>query len=348
MRHRPRLGWIRYGSLDIAESEIQQAAGKYRAAIIQPWELDAAAALKKHNPDMTVLAYQCMSSVRVYEKGPIFSSGLSPDQAEKINSFALGSDGERIEWAGYPGHYQQKVWDYEYQRLWVDTVVKRFAGTPFDGVFADNDVYDDYYNLNLPLYCGENMNTIHNALNQLAAAAGEALRGVDKQLVPNIAESRREPGRWDRHSAYGGGFEECWMGWENRPDSRLDYRAIRKQMRTLRAPGLTIARTPGTGEPGDPNLVLALAAAWVFAPTSDVAVSATAHDGYNAMPWCEEAEWDLGLPEDPVPLNPAPGLYIRRLSQGLAAVNLSDQPRPVGRVMLGAWRGLMLQKSART
>ncbi|WP_311143389.1 putative glycoside hydrolase [Corynebacterium durum] len=344
MRYRPRLAWIRYGSHDLTDEEIQEAAGKFRVAIIQPWELKAAETLKELDSDVIVLAYQCLSSVRVYEKGPIYSSGISPGQAEQLGSFALNSSRRRIEWAGYPGHFQQEVWKPEYQERWVKTVVKRFEHTPFDGVFADNDVYDDYYNLNFPLYGGEEITTVHAALDQLVRKAGEALRGVDKLLVPNIAEARREKDRWLRHSRYGGGVEECWMGWDNSPETRLNYRAIWQQMRTLRAPGVSVARTPGTGEPGDPNLLLALAAAWVFAPTSDVAVSATAHDGYNAMPWREEARWDLGLPTHARPLNPAPGVYIRTLDKGIAAVNLSHQSRPLGRHMLEPWSGFMALK----
>ncbi|MET4060163.1 hypothetical protein ABIB35_001708 [Arthrobacter sp. UYP6] len=38
---------------------------------------------------------------------------------------------------------------------------------------------------------------------------GVVLNGVAKILVPNIAESRREAGRWEAHAAHAGGFEEA-------------------------------------------------------------------------------------------------------------------------------------------
>ena len=50
MRYRPRLAWIRYGSHDLTDEEIQEAAGKFRVAIIQPWELKAAETLKNLIP----------------------------------------------------------------------------------------------------------------------------------------------------------------------------------------------------------------------------------------------------------------------------------------------------------
>ena len=64
MRYRPRLAWIRYGSHDLTDEEIQEAAGKFRVAIIQPWELKAAETLKELDSDVIVLAYQCLSSER--------------------------------------------------------------------------------------------------------------------------------------------------------------------------------------------------------------------------------------------------------------------------------------------
>ena len=48
--------WIRYGD-PISAAQISFAAEHYRAAILQPWELEAAAELKERRPDMTVLCY---------------------------------------------------------------------------------------------------------------------------------------------------------------------------------------------------------------------------------------------------------------------------------------------------
>ena len=74
--------WIRYGDPMTAE-QIDFAAQHYRAAILQPWELDAARELKSRRPDMTLLCYKCLSSTRDYEPGPIYSSGVSFAEAER-------------------------------------------------------------------------------------------------------------------------------------------------------------------------------------------------------------------------------------------------------------------------
>lgn len=210
--------WVRYGGKPITQQQLDFAVKNYSVAILQPWELEAARYLKKHAPQMVVLAYKCLSSTRSYEPGPIYSSGLSFAQAVSLaNSgkdfFAYRLNGDRIEWKGYPKHYQMQVWNPGYRWYWVDSVVREMRDSPFDGVMGDNDVENDYYGLNLPIQGVPSMTTIREGLDRLVASAGAELNGIGKILVPNIAESRLRWGKWERHSAYGGGFEEVWLGW---------------------------------------------------------------------------------------------------------------------------------------
>ncbi|AXE38340.1 putative glycoside hydrolase [Acidipropionibacterium virtanenii] len=326
----PSLAWIRYAG-PLERNEVERAAGRFRAVILQPWEEDAARRLKDADPGVTVLAYQCLSSVRIYEPGPRYTSGVSPQVADRAGTCAM-RNGELIEWEGYPGHYQQKVWDPVYRSLWVSNVVSWMSGSAFDGVMADNDVFDDYYGH------GIDPMVLREGLDQLVDDAGAALAGIGKLLVPNIAEARREPGRWGRHSRFGGGLEECFLGWGTGPDEWLDLADCLAQLPELTAPGLTITRVPGSGTPGDPGLTLALAAAWVFAPEADVAVTATSHDGYSAMPLIETP--DLGAPELPW-LQPAPGCFSRRLTKGTAMVNLSATEATFDGVTLGPRTGYL-------
>ncbi|MDO5077061.1 putative glycoside hydrolase [Corynebacterium sp.] len=309
---RPRLGWIRYAG-PLSEEEIEQAAGKFRAVILQPWESDNARRLREADPNITVLAYKCLSSVRTYEQGPVYSSGISPAQAEQLQSSVAAP-----EWAGYPGHVQQKVWDDAYQRAWVDSVTTELVASGFDGVMADNDVYADYYGHGL------NMEQVRAGLEAMLAQAGASLRQHGLLLVPNIAESRRQPGRWARHARFGGGYEECWLGWGSANDGWLSVEDCLAQVAEMDREGLIIARVPGTGADDDPYLRLALAAAWVFLPHRDIAVTATSHDGYHCMPLLAEAELDLGVAVGEVSAWRAAGVFSRRFQHGMAVVNLGD------------------------
>ncbi|WJZ01712.1 hypothetical protein CFREI_02040 [Corynebacterium freiburgense] len=317
-RIRPRLGWIRYAG-PLTDQEIEQAAGRFRAVILQPWESDQAQRFRDADPNITVLAYKCLSSVRTYEQGPVFSSGIAPSQAEYLDSSV-----DVPEWSGYPGHIQQKVWDKQYQDAWVETVTSELQASKFDGVMADNDVFDDYYGHGL------DMEQVRGGLDEMISRAGASLREHGLMLVPNIAESRMQPGRWARHARFGGGYEECWLGWGTADDGWLSVDDCLAQVAEMDHDGLIIARVPGTGAANDPYLEFALAAAWVFLPHRDIAVTATAHDGYGEMPLLELADYDLGEPQGDVSSWHAVGVFSRRFEYGMAVVNLGGHEATFG------------------
>ena len=307
-KSRPRLAWVRYGN-PLSPWQIKKAAGRYRAAILQPWELEAAEYLKATDPTVTVLAYKCLSSIRDYEPGPIYSSGISPVTARK-----LGTTADVAEWKGYNGHIQQRVWEPEYQQAWIKEVSEEIIPGPFDGVMADNDVYEDYYDHGL------DMESTRAALGQLVSSAGKTLNDAGKILVPNIAESRLEPGRWNKHSNYGGGFEECWLGWGSAGEGWLSPETCLEQVAEMSNDRLIIARVPGYTRNYHHHLSFALAAAWVFLPTQDVAVTATGHDQYNGVPLIDDI--DLGEPtSDFIREGDS---FRREFSGGEAMVNLGS------------------------
>lgn len=84
------------------------------------------------------------------------------------------------------------MWEDTYQQAWVESVVAELEGDPFDGVMADNDVWDDYHGHGL------DMTLVRTGLDRLLQRADPVLEDIGKLLVPNIAESRRDPGRWAR------------------------------------------------------------------------------------------------------------------------------------------------------
>ena len=272
--------WIRYGER-LTDSEIAFAAAHYRMAILQPWETEAAALLKDRREDMVVLAYRCLSSARDFEPADRRASGLGLSEARRSGWVARRASERPIEWSTYPGHYQMRVWDEEYRRRWIERVLDSVAGTAFDGIMADNDVFDDYYGLDLHSLdptdadAPRDVAGLRAALGQFVDDAGRALTAEDLLLVPNIAEARREPGRWGRHSAWGGGFDECWLGWGD--DAFFDEGTALSQMPQLDGPGLSIVRTPsgGFGPRFDrsPSALYGLAAFWVFGGGPDCAGS---------------------------------------------------------------------------
>lgn len=61
--------WVRYGGKPITQQQLDFAVKNYSVAILQPWELEAARYLKKHAPQMVVLAYKCLSSTPLLRAG---------------------------------------------------------------------------------------------------------------------------------------------------------------------------------------------------------------------------------------------------------------------------------------
>jgi Hypothetical glycosyl hydrolase family 15 len=317
--------WIRYGGSPLTDEQLDFAVNHYRVAILQPWETEALERLKAARPDITVLVYKCLSSARSYETGPIFSSGVGYEEAEENGEdwFAHRADGSRIEWDTYPGHWQMAVWEPEYQERWRDQVVEELEGTQWDGVMADNDVFDDYYGLQPPIEGGREMVDIRGAFDEFIPLVGTALNDIGKLLIPNIAESRRDPGRWERHGAYGGGFEESWLAWG--PDDYLDPVTSVTQAREAEGPGLTVMRIASDGTSQHRNFTYGLAAFWIFGGGRGGAFSATAHDEYTVTPFIPQLDWDLGDPLDE-PRQRGNG-WARQFSNGWAGVNFNDRAR---------------------
>ena len=314
--------WLRYGKQAVEPDEIEIAAERYRVAVLQPWELSALNALKDRRPDMVVLCYKCFSSTRSYEsEGPFLTSGVSFAEAERAGeSWFAHRRGtlDRIEWRGYPGHWQMAVWNPEYRRRWVDNVLSEVAAERWDGVFADNDVYDDYYGL-FPLEEVDDVSELRTALDVLVGDAGKALNAADRLLVPNIAESRRERGRWARHAQYGGGFEEHWLGWQ--PHIHFDQETCLQQAAELRGPGIGVVRVNAGGSGTDRSFRYAVAAFWALGAGRGWACTATEPDDYEGLPYRPEQSWDLGEPVGR--RHRRRGGLAQRFSAGWAAVNIA-------------------------
>lgn len=318
--------WVRCGG-PVPPEQVRFAIDHYQVAILQPWETEVLSVLKRARPDMTVLAYKCLASTRSYEPGPLHSSGLAYLEAAAVGEhlFAHRADGRtRIEWRNYPGHWQMAVWSDEYRERWVANVVAELRISAWDGVMADNDVFDDYYGLAPPLEGHRGLPELRAALDLLIQGAGSALNSIGKILVPNIAESRREPGRWQRHAAYGGGFEEMWLAYA--ADRYLDAPVAVAQMDCLAGPGITIVRTASDGTDEHPNFLYGLAAFWVFGGGRDGAsFSTTGNDAHSGTPYIPQLDWDLGSPTSSVLSRRGRGWY-RTFAGGWAAVNLNARP----------------------
>ena len=212
--------WYGIGDTPTPE-EIELAAERYQVVVLNAWETDTLHRLHTLNPDTTVLVYKDLSSTRSYPGAVTGDTdadhiptgiGYYTAQRDHPEWFALDTHGDRIEWDGYPQHWQMTVWNPDYQRAWAAAVTDEAVRAGWDGVFADNDfAHLDFYSS--ALLAGTTTpdatdQTIRDGLDDLVTTAGTHLAAADKLLVPNISEARLFPGRWQSHARYGGAMEE--------------------------------------------------------------------------------------------------------------------------------------------
>ena len=135
---------------------------------------------------------------------------------------------------------------------------------------------------------------------------------------------RREPGRWARHAAHGGGFEEVWLAYG--ADDYLDPDTAFAQADEATGPGLSIMRIASDGTDAHRNVTYGLAAFWIFGGgRPGGAFTATAHDGYSGTPFIPQLDWDLGAPSEEV--RERGNGRSRRFSRGWAAANFNISRR---------------------
>jgi len=312
------------------DDELEAAADRYGVVVLNAWETDALQRLKELDPDITVLVYKDFSSTRDYA-GAVRDDGSDAEHqptgigfaaAESDNPewFATDTDGDRIEWDGYPQHWQMTVWEPSYQRAWADAVTDEVVEEGWDGVFADNDFatlrfYSDAV-LEGTDSTDETDQLIRDGLDEMITVVGERLAEEGKKLVPNVSEARLYPGRWVEHSRFGGAMEENFA---QRDDGRLltwEGAGWTELLETAADPErLTLLVTAGDDRAAETG---AAGAALLAGP--GVCWSAAHEVGYKEPEWTVAQSADLGAPRG-TPEATEDGAWVREFERGYAVVN---------------------------
>ncbi|WP_214405732.1 putative glycoside hydrolase [Pseudonocardia lacus] len=312
------------------DAEISDAADRYGVVVLNAWEVDAMQRLKELNPDITVLVYKDLSSTRDYA-GAVRSDGSDAEhqptgigfaaaEADNPEWFATDTDGNRIEWDGYPQHWQMTVWEPSYQRAWAEAVTDEVVEAGWDGVFADNDFatlrfYSDAVlaGTDSP---AETDQLIRDGLDEMITVVGERLAEEGKKLVPNVSEARLYPGRWLEHSRFGGAMEENFA---QRADDRLltwEGAGWSELLETAADPDrLTLLVTAGDDRAAETG---AAGAALLAGP--GVCWSAAHEVGYKEPEWTVAQAADLGAPRGEA-VATDDGVWMREYERGYAVVN---------------------------
>ena len=102
-------------------------AGRYSYVILNAWESNRIALLKRANPAVKVLVYKDMSSARSYavhagQDDSLLPTGVGYATAEQAHPewFLRDTHGDRVEWAGYDDHWWLDVGSASYQAAWLE------------------------------------------------------------------------------------------------------------------------------------------------------------------------------------------------------------------------------------
>lgn len=372
---RPRGAWIRFGHPDgerIGPDEVAAHVGRCGAAVLDPWETEAAAQLRLSDPSALVLCRKQMSVADQSRSGPLRTTGMPIALAESRDEwFARDRAGERITWPEHPHELQMRVWDPEYRAAWIESVAAELDGSPFDGIVVTDEV-DAARPLDLPLPDLGSDSQRREAFEAMLAEAGEALRGIGKTLIVVVDDARRAPERWSALAAWGGVCEPHWLSTSS--GRLLDSGTARQQVERISPEGLPEDRQVLVRMPITPSLLgrqrlepqeekrlarYGLAAFWVFGGGRGL-YAAGSPDGTRSC-WIPEMQWDLGQATGPG--ETVVSLWSREFSHGWAVVNLASDGRrrrhveipegmvgpdgsPVeGSVVLGAHQGLVLRRA---
>jgi hypothetical protein len=349
----PCAWWYGIGEPPTA-AELATAAQRYDVVVLNAPETAAMRKLHELNPKIKVLVYKDLSSTRNYRgavdgdtDAAFLPTGVGYNAAQRDNPewFALDTAGRRIEWQGYPKHWQMAVWNPDYQQAWTDAVVAEVKREGWDGVLADND-FNSLSHYSSAVLAGtanvaETDRKLRDGLDAFLAKAGDALTNAQKLLVPNVSETHLVPGRWTAHSRFGGAMEENFGFREDGGTGGLltfrgnEFQELRAQAALGESWLLLVTRTHNAREERSGYASAALLAGprtcWTRATTDD----------YRDPEWSTLQDTGLGEAVDAASRLPN-GVWTRTFTHGWVAVNTTAKTQtvvpPEGLVAPGAPR----------
>jgi hypothetical protein len=365
----PCAWWYGIGEPPTAD-DLAFAAERYQVVVLNAPETAAMRRLRELNPRIKVLVYKDLSSTRNYPgavNGDVdaewLPTGIGYNAAQNSHPewFAVDTARRRIEWDGYPKHWQMTVWDPAYQQAWTDAVTAEVVREGWDGVLVDND-FNTLRHYSSAILAGtadhaETDRLLRDGLDAFLSVAGPALQKAGKLFVPNVSETFLIPGRWTAHSRFSGAMEENF-GFRDEGGSGdvLTFRGNQwNELRAQAALGeswlLLVTRTRNARQERAGYASAALLAGpytcWTGATT----------DTYRDPEWSALQDAGLGEATDVATRHPS-GAWTRPFSNGWVAVNptavavqltppeglVDMEGQPVSNVDLAAGDGAVLVK----
>ncbi|WP_433273855.1 putative glycoside hydrolase [Actinosynnema sp. CS-041913] len=216
--------WLHLNSTPTPDWLLAIEAWRHKYIVLNAWEGELLAKLKRSNPRVQVFVYKDLSSTRDYacENGADHEhlpTGVGYCAADRDHPewFLLGPDGKRFQYAGYRGHWQMDIGDTTYQDAWAANVIADAQATGFDGVFMDNALFtSDSYHPGVRPAKYRTDAEFQTAYKTMLANMKGRFADAKLKTVANLSNARLHDGAWDAYTEHlDGGFDEWWLTFDN-------------------------------------------------------------------------------------------------------------------------------------
>jgi hypothetical protein len=303
--------WIHWNSTSTTDTMLQQEAARRKYVLLNAWEGSIARRLKELNPSIQCYVYKDASSTRSYDSNTNYAmlpAGVSYHYANNNQPswFLTDSNGNRLQYSGYSGHWQMDIGNTGYQQEWYKNVAACVVSEGFDGVIMDNCPLwsRDAYHPGVAPAKYTTDDAFRNAYESFMSYVRTQSQGKFK-LMANMTNARLVTGGWNRFMAYlDGAWDEWWISVNNNgTDLLAEYtsgwqRQVQEIEDNEEAGKFTLVQPhfPG-GTPGQP-FWYSYASFLAGYGGRSAFVEATGTDQYgNPMPWRPQYDWDLGAPQ---------------------------------------------------
>jgi hypothetical protein len=301
----------------------------YRYVILNAWESDKIAGLKAANPGIKVLVYKDMSSTRSYacSKGvddSLLPTGVGYCAANQNHAdwFLTDTNGVRIQWVGYDGHWQMDVGSAAYQDAWLGAVGAEVKAKGWDGIEVDNAMTTPKYYLSGRTLAKYPTDASYSAATEsFLSRVAPPLVSSGLLVLPNISDAGTA--LWTKWIGYtSGAIREGWTRDGDHYLNQADWTAQAALMTTTQAQGKAFVAITYASTSDVQAMRYALASFLVEfngGPSALIVAPGTGID-----PWSREWTVDMGAPQG-LPYRSG-GAWRRDYTGGTAIANPSAGP----------------------
>lgn len=334
--NKTKLFWLYLHHEEIPGTLIETEAPRRDLIVMNAWFHEYVQKFKAVNPEIKTLVYKDLTSTRSYavengEDNKYLPTGVGFQYADTNHPewFLLDTNENRLEYTGYPDHWQMDIGNTEYQQQWANQVGEELVTNDWDGVLMDNAIYTlDTYHENVFPKNYETNTEFQLAYKSMLTTINTRLKADNKIGIANITNTRLYPGVWESYMQHlDGGLDEWWLVFSN-GNYLSDYTEgfvpqINEVVTNEVENKITLVQ-PHSSTSDNQGFYYAFASYWLVNDGNTYFSEQEVTDAYNEpSPWREEYTWNFGKADDTY-FQVESGVYRRNFSHAIVLVNANE------------------------